>query len=411
MCAKWNNEIDHAVVIRAIAGLATVNKEGKASFNAFDIERYTATLTSAMDFHKDIPQYTRQTIIWRAVCDSVTQGKLNADNIVRIAREKEREHLRQRPANYVLLTSLSAKLPSDQLVVRLGEHTLSFTRRYPRSFDRSKYAPQIEHTITGDLPRGYAWVKVPVSGRTWREAGDAAIETVDLLRGIWNLHLTFQRWRVSSHSRGPMNDIVLGPIHSLHHPDGKPAADSFYYEPEYRKPHKLCDLSECYDRLRKSQCSVMRQVKNGKAGPLLRRSLIRYARTQDEVDLDDCFLNLWSLLETLTCTKRASYDTTVHRAASVWLDPAYSVQELKHLRAWRNRGVHLSETPPAKETHAYQLKSYVDQMFAFLIFNRDSRRQSLEDTMQLLDLPHDAHEIKKKVGLYRKALRFHAPKS
>jgi len=363
-----------------------------------------------MDFHKDIPQYTRQAIVWRAVCDSVTQGKLNADNIIRIAEEKGREHLRKKKADFVLLTSFSAKLPSDRLVIRLGEDQLLLNRRYPRRFDRSKYLSIIAHTIPSEQPREYAWVRVPVVGRSWREAGDAALDGVNLLRGIWNLGLTFQRWRVSSDSRGPMNDIVLGPIHTVHHPDGKPAADSFYYEPEYRKPHKLCDLSERYDKLRQFQQSVMRQVNRSRAGPLLQRSLIRYARTQDEADLDDCFLNLWALLEALTCTAKASYDTTVHRAASVWLDPAYCVQELKHLRNWRNRSVHLSEPSDTRETHAYQLKRYVDKMFEFLIFNRDSRRQSLEDTMQLLNLPHDDAELKRKLSLYRKALRLHAAK-
>jgi len=407
MCAKWNNEIDHSVVIKAIAAVATVNKDGKASFNPV-VDRYIATLASGMDFHKDIPQYTRQTIIWRAVCDSVTHGKLNAENIIRIAGEKESEHLRQRKAEYVLLTSVSVKLPSDRLAVRLGENILSFTQRYPRRFDRSKHTPQIEYTITGDLPREYAWVTVPASGRTWREAGDAAIEAVDLLRGIWNLCLTFQGWQVSSHARGPMNEIVLGPVHTVHTPNGQPAVEEFYYEPEYRKPHKVHDLSKGYDKLRKFQRSVMRQVNRSNAGALLRRSLIRYARTQDELDLDDCFLNLWSLLEALTCTARAAYDTTVHRAASVWRDPTYPVQELTHLRSWRNRSVHLSESSDDRETRAYQLKSYVDQMLAFLIFNRNSRRQSLEETMQLLDMPHDGEELKRKLNLYRKALRLHA---
>jgi hypothetical protein len=47
-------------------------------------------------------------------------------------------------------------------------------------------------------------------------------------------------------------------------------------------------------------------------------------------------------------------------------------------------------------------------MLAFLIFNRNSRRQSLEETMQLLDMPHDGEELKRKLNLYRKALRLHA---
>jgi hypothetical protein len=307
-----------------------------------------------------------------------------------------------------LLTNLSVKLPSDRLAIRLGEHILSFAQKYPRRFDRNKYAPQIEYTIAGDLPREYAWVTVPASGRTWREAGDAGIEAVDLLRGIWNLRLTFQRWTISSHARGPINDIVLGPVHTVHNPNGQPAAGEFYYQPEYRKPHKVYDLSKGHDKLRQFQRRVMRQINRSKIGPFLRRSLIRYARAQDEADLDDCFLNLWSLLEALTCTPRAAYDMTVHRAASVWSDPAFPVQELTHLRSWRNRSVHLSESSDDRETRAYQLKSYVDQMLAFLIFNRNSRRQSLEETMQLLDMPHDAEELKRKLNLYRKALRLHA---
>lgn len=410
MCAKWINEIDYLVVIKAIAAVAKVSKDGKAAFTAFDIERYAATLASGMSFDNDIPQYTRKTIIWRAICGSVTEGKLNADNILRLVAEMEREHLRRRKTDYVLLTSLSARLPSDRLRVRLGEHTLLLTRRYPRDFDRDKYSSRIPRIVKGDIHSEYSWIRVPASGRTWREAGDVAIESLDLLRGIWNLHLTFRAWRMSSASRGPINAVVLGPVHTVHDPSGQPAADDFYYEPEYREPHKVYDLSKKHDKLRLFQRKVIRQVEHGKSGPLLRRSLIRYARAQDEADLDDCFLNLWSLLEALTCTARASYDTTVHRAASVWLDPAYAVQELTHLRGCRNRSVHLSEPSDDRETHAYQLKSYVDQMFSFLIFHRDSHRQTPEETMQLLDLPHDAGELKRKLSLYRKAIRLHAAK-
>jgi len=58
-----------------------------------------------------------------------------------------------------------------------------------------------------------------------------------------------------------------------------------------------------------------------------------HAKAQNELDLDDFFLDLWSLLEGVTCTARAADETTVHRAASVWPDPAYPVQELTHLRS------------------------------------------------------------------------------
>jgi hypothetical protein len=231
---------------------------------------------------------------------------------------------------------------------------------------------------------------------------------LDLLRGIWNLAITFRRFRKSIPTRGPVNDIVLGPVQTLHQPNGTPAGNVYWYQPSYRQAVRPADLSGKMQGLRSFELRVRSRLRGAKDGELLSRALVRYARAQDEPDLENVFLSLWSLLETLTDTLKTSYDYTIRRAAFLWKDQGLALQELRHLRLWRNRTVHRGESSEERETHVYQLKMYVDALLAFLLLDPNNRNKAFSEIAQFLDLPHDTGALRKMIAVYQRGLKLRA---
>jgi len=410
MCAKWNSEIDPNVAIKALKKIAFVNEEGNAAFRGFGIDPYLAIVESALDFDPDVSPALHTGMLRSAVFDAVRQNKLDAEGIKHLVSRREREHLKAPAQRYVLLTSISVKLPSYPMRTRIDGATLSFVQCCPSRFDRTSVIRKATRTVTGKLPTNYVWVKVGVSARGWAEAGEAGLRALDLLRAIWNLCVTFGRVRMTMSGRRPVNEIVLGPIHTLHYPDGKLASDMYWYEPSYRRPVRPFDLCSKLANVRAIERRIRRQLRAAKEGQAWSRALVRYVRAQDDPELENSFLSLWSLLETLTDTLKLSYDRTIRRAAFICRDREFAVQELKHLRMWRNRSVHLGESTDDQETHVYQLKSYVDRLLGFLLLNPDNRRRGHEQIARFLDLPYDSKTLRNTITLCRKALEYSTKK-
>ena len=410
MCAKWNPDIDRDVVIASISRIASVNEDGNASFGIPGVFQYIPILISALEFDPNVPRSLHHGLVSSAVSGAVKEGKLDADNVKRLVTARERAYPKEPLKRYVLLTDIGVKLPKYPLRIGIEGTTLFFTEQYPERFDRKPIAHRFSRAVPAKFPNNYCWVRVSLSDRGPREAGERAVDTLDLLRGIWNLGLTFQSSRLSSPARGPANKIILGPIHTLHSPSGALATKVYWYEPSYRIPVKPHDASGKFDNLRRFEGRIRRQLKAAKERLLLTRALIRYVRAQDEYELDNMFLRLWSVLETLTDTLKLPYDKTIRRAAFIWKDRALAMQELKHLRVWRNRSVHLGESSDNKESHVYSLKAYVDRLLAFLLLNPENRKQSLAEIARFLDLPYDVEALTKAIGLHRKALKLHGGK-
>ncbi len=74
--------------------------------------------------------------------------------------------------------------------------------------------------------RGYSPVRVSVRARSEHEAYEKATGALDLLRGIWNLRLNSDV-RSSSGKRKSANVLQVGPLHSLHEPNGELASYRF----------------------------------------------------------------------------------------------------------------------------------------------------------------------------------------
>lgn len=131
-------------------------------------------------------------------------------------------------------------------------------------------------------------------------------------------------------------------------------------------------------------------------------ALRRYARCLDGAKPDMVLVDLWGLLELLTGTERMRYDDTVDRAAFLWPNRDFHKAVLEHLRLWRNRIVHSSESAYEMETLVFQLKRYVETLVWFHI--HDGREcGGFDDACRVLAQPHLRRDLNAKLRLLRQA--------
>ena len=151
-----------------------------------------------------------------AVCRSTPEGVRAGDERRRPILPRTRRY--RRGGAQGLLRSLPSRAPPFRARNLKGTHP---TLRLRRDLHQ------------GSLLGPYTAVWVAVRGRSGYEAAAEALAALDLLRDIWNLALNrSRRSRTSSKRRTPVNGVLLGPVPSLHNPDGGLASEADWYEYE-----------------------------------------------------------------------------------------------------------------------------------------------------------------------------------
>jgi hypothetical protein len=120
------------------------------------------------------------------------------------------------------------------------------------------------------------------------------------------------------------------------------------------------------------------------------------------------FIRLWGALESLTTPEYADYEKTVKRCAFLFQNGEYHRQLLEHLREYRNSFVHAGEDSDLARTHCFQLQLYFVHLIWFHLGNVGTFK-SLNEANSFLDSPSDRAELKRRLQLTQKALRFTEP--
>lgn len=263
-----------------------------------------------------------------------------------------------------------------------------------------------KHSITSDVPKNYAAVSVSVAARTAHEAAHKALDRLDFIRGVWNLWKNRRHiFRMSSGKQNPVNSILLGPIHTLHHGNGTLATESWWYEPQYQGPIKLYDEKAKIGSMCKYMANFRHSLRKSNYEWDIVHAVLRYVRALDTRDWDDSFLRLWGVLEFLTSTLLDNYKVTIRRASYLYSDREYARQVLSHLRDYRKKFVHAGSESNDIESLMYQLKRYVEVLIEFHVGNR-YRFSSIADAAEFMDLPNNKDSIDRKISKLRYAKKF-----
>ena len=150
---------------------------------------------------------------------------------------------------------------------------------------------------------------------------------------------------------------------------------------------------------------ALRRIRASKYGEKIVAALLRFVRALDESDANTAFLRLWSALESLTTPDQAHYDSLVKRSSFLFQETEYHCQLLEHLREYRNATVHAGEESERARTHCFQLQLYFVNMIWFHLRNA-GEFSSLGEANEFLDFSVDKTDLKNKLRLTKKAIKF-----
>lgn len=333
---------------------------------------------------------------------------VQAPDVIRRADREVAAFLRRPVERFVLVTSLSvATLPLKSISIR-GCKISPVNRRRgkfrtPEPIERLlKTTPFSEHLASTT----FVPIKVNTTGRSIHEATNNALNAVSLLRGIWTLLVTYGSWSLNlgSPKLHGIGVIHTGPIHTLHLPDGSAATDLYWYEANYADEQNVYAPKNGWSTLEKSRRTAMRMINRLPYKREFESLIIRYVSALDFNDLDVACLQLWSILEKLTDTIGADYDTTIRRATWGLQDSQYQRQLLEAIRFRRNQYVHAARSGEARDQAAYLIKSFVEPHLLRLMRNHLGVR-TLAEYAEYLALPTDVSLLESRRRRYTRALR------
>lgn len=443
MCARWKSNFEPGPLVQRLQELRVVSEETEETRFGSDpfFEDILLVLESAVEISPEIPEYDARRIFSRALWDAAAAGPLDPRSLLGRLSRLENEWLGQPWGHFVLVTTVSVRyfdgfaeacgVPGDE------EHSVRFERWLPPEFRDGHDAARrrAERYVHGDLPDLGLIEQTPalvsVRGRSKHEAAQRAIDALDLLRGTWNLTLNrHRRMRMTNAARKPVNPVLLGPIQSLHRPDGElvtyghPAFPAVWYQHDYLGPVTDRQLRRRWETVRRQQKRIDKQLENHAYAPEQKEAIRRYCRTLDTHEWDVSFIELWSLLEHLTATGEGEgYGETIRRTAFLYEASERSIHEhvLEHLRRYRNRRVHAGEESEDVERYLYQLKRYAEDLLGFHLAN-PAEADSVKSAARMLDLPADpsrleqrrraqerkVDDLREDLRLIEHARRFHA---
>jgi hypothetical protein len=407
MCASWNKErFNPDLLAKGLESIRVSDAAGSHQGFQTPYEDYVTVIHSSLNFAANIPETERRRIIALSIRAVATRGAITKEALKREISRQENAYLRLPLRPFIVATSLSVRPTQDLKRTSVGGCTITFSRRLPRCFNRQPLMERASRLIHGDLPDSYTSVRASVRARSEHEAVEQALDTLDLLRGVWNLDINRRLWsRYYSGPRQPFNQILLGPLHTLHEPSGALATqDDLWYEPDYVGPVGPLDLSQILRQLREFEKAVRVRLSKIPYAGEIEKAFRRYTRALDSRDFNKAYLELWSVLESLTSTGKSNYDVTIRRALFPWREKEFNKQILEHLRSYRNRTVHAGLNSEEIDILLRQLRYYVEQMILFHLFNGQNFAD-MNRVAEFLDLRPDVTELRRRIRLMRKAIK------
>ena len=345
MCATWNKEYDPDLIAKKLEAIRVRDESGNHGGFQDPYEDCVSVLHSSLAFSDGIPQTERRRIIALSIREVASEGVISARALLREISKQENVYLRWPVKKFVLVTSLSIRHDTTLNNAVVNGAEIRFTPNLPKRFDQGPIMQLAKSHVVGTLPKDYCALRVSVSARSDHEAVEKAFAAVDLLRGIWNLGINRSRGlSYRSGNRRPMNLILPGPLHTLHDRNGKlVSTEDLWYEPEYVGPIELFSRRNGIPQLRGFERSLRRQLAGVQYRNRIENAITRYCRALDSRDFQKAFLDVWSVMETLTDSYTGNYDVTIRRTVSLFGEADFHKQVLKHLRHFRNRAVHAGE--------------------------------------------------------------------
>lgn len=367
-------------------------------------------LETGVEFLEPISDADRSRIVRRALQSALKSKSYGPNVLIGEINKAARDFVNFPEKSYVLTTGLSFGHFEDISRVESSGCRLYVRRQLPRYLVEPRKEVELQNReliralYPEDVPNeSYAAAWLHVHGRSPFEATDRALEALDLRRGIWNFALNRAIGRTfPTPNRGPLNEVLAGPLYALHNRNGS-LANNGLYDPDYSAPNSSRKVQQKWDRIRKDEEAIRKFLRRSHYRPFIEEAFRKYCRALDADDLSRSFLELWGLLETLTGLGRSeSHDKVVKRASFIFTRGQKTHEQVLHyLRRHRNSFAHAGEGSDQVGAYLQQLRFYVEQMLLFHL--RNFRHfSSLEKVKVFLDLPPDVPALYKRLETSKK---------
>jgi hypothetical protein len=401
-----SDKLDLTLLAEQLETIKRIRPDGDVQFEGFLIDELRSVLLTAIEFREAIPEAERAGIITRSIFAAARAGQLTAARLKSAIARGESEYLALPLKPLHVYTTLALGWPFVRRTSRLSTAAVSLLHHRPRLVtnalrsDDPGAPPLDEQALTRFQP-----VRIRLRARTAYEAVERATENLDFLRGLWNWRLNRRLIARIGTQRTPINQILIGPHFTVHHPTGRFAHSEWWFEPAYTTPAQLKSLHTEWPAIHSEEVRVRRLIRRIPYGDDLRRAFVRYARALDPSDHEAAMLRLWGLLEYLTGTTDARYEKLIDRCVFVFPDRRYARLILEHLRAQRNDLVHSAVSSESWESLAFQLKRFVEALFTVHL-GIGRHFESLSAACAFFDLPTDPATLRQRMKVLRLCLRF-----
>jgi hypothetical protein len=409
VCAKPARGYDFNLISERISKLRKKNELGSISYG-FWPDDLTALLTSSLDFDPDIPDIIIWSIAQNGLFSAGRKGNITAKSLIREISNAERKYSMKKQKIYDVIASILIPGEKSPLRRRMGESRISFLQRIPKSHAKHREELCARYEIESALPRKQSVCAIRIKARSEFEAMEKGISLIDNLRGIWNLAINRRKPRRLSTGRyKQVNKIILGPLCTLHYPNGKPATSSISYDHYIIDEKRGFPYKFDWEMIVEFEKKARKRMSRFKESAEIWNWIRLYCKALDETDPNKSFQKLWAVLECITGTIRNNYDKTVKRASFLYEESSQHKQILNHLRNCRNKSIHQGKAYLKCENLVYNLKEYVERLLSFEIWFA-YKFNSLEDLWLFLDSPSGTSDIDKMVKLLEAARRFRSGK-
>lgn len=404
--ARWRQDgFDADFVAAEIARKVSPVPTGGLRFSGGSLfDEPLILLETGVEFLVPVSDPDRSRLIRTALDAALRSEAYGPATLIGEINKATRDFARSPETKYVVTTGLSFGYFEDFSRVE-GQGSRLYVRwGFPRHLSRTREEAKLRsrRAIRGDYPedsptKRYAAAWIHVHGRSATEAMDRAVEALDLRRGIWNFALNRGAGaKFPAPERGPTNEVLAGPLFTLHRRDGSLAVEYDWFDPEYEGPRLSRKAVQKWDRVRDDEGGIRAALKRNPYRATLENALRRYCRALDATDLSRSFLELWGLLETLTgIGPGEGHDKLVRRASFIFADEQRKTHEqvLYHLRRHRNSYVHAGQGSDEAGSYLHQIRLYTEQLLLFHLRNSGHFR-SLREATRFLDLPPETSDLK-----------------
>jgi hypothetical protein len=407
---SWiKDKYDPDQLARRMESIKIINKKGQASFTGFKYREHITLLCSMLQFKDEIPDLEKRRIIVKGCFNAGSKGNINPKRLITEIGKLEEIYLKLPTKKYYLVTTISISQKIKIKRYNIGKCTVVFKSNLPKIFvsERERIIKHAQNRFYSPLPNEYIFVRVALLAKCEADAADKAIDSLDLLRGIWNLFFNIgSQFRETLAGKPfPVNKFILGPVHTIHEYSGK-TSETYWYDPHYRGAIKVQDtLGRNIIKMYKFTNVIRNYLRKSKYPDKLKMAILRYSHALDIPEWHDAFLKLWTVLELLTNTTGDRYSVTVRRISFLFPDREYHRQTLLQLQYARNRKVHSELEHRDTEAFMYQAKRYVEILLMFHLSNSFGF-DNLEHVAQFMDLPNNKKEIMSKIKMMQYAKKF-----